>query len=185
VIAVMAYEEAPLTVDDATSYYNESVPTAGMPIYDSTRERLLVGLSNMYRQNGGTLFHWGRLDGTARTRSSATLANLIDGSTTGNPTSATRGVHLDLTYRNTVSRTSVPFELAVYAQTAAGSAGVVRLRDTSGNNLISITNISTTAQWYTATGLIPASAAKYDLQFAGDGVNTLSVYAASVYEYEA
>ena len=36
-----------------------------------------------------------------------------------------------------------------------------------------------------ATGTITASDLKFDLQFAGDGVNTLSVYAVSLVEYES
>ena len=49
---------------------------------------MLGGLGAMYRQNGALQVNWARDDGSARTRTSATAANLVDGTTTGTPGSS-------------------------------------------------------------------------------------------------
>lgn len=173
------------TVSEATDYYNAMTANAGAPILDTTRSRLLVGLSNMYRRNGGTICHWGKFDGSAATRTSATAINLMDNTTTGAPTAATPGWYLDMSYRNTQSRpTSVPFELAVYGSVAGGSGGTVTMVNSSGTTLATVT-VTGAAGWYTATGTISTTAGKFDLQFAGDGTNQLSVYAVSFLEWES
>ncbi len=182
VLSVMAYEESDRTVVESTDYYSGLVPAAGVPIYDVHREQLLAGLSNMYCQNAGTLYHWG-LSGTARTRSSATLINLIDNTTTGTPTVAAPGVYLNNTCRNTASRTTVPYELGVYASIGAGS-GTVRLTDDTGTDRITVT-VNGAAGWYTATGLLPNTDTFYALRFNGDGANTVSVLFASLIEWES
>jgi hypothetical protein len=182
VLSILAYEESDLTVSEATDYHSALAAASGVPIYDAIRERLLPGLSNMYRHNAGTLIHWAREDGTARTRTSATLINLIDNTTTGSAVTTAPGFYVNATYRNTTSRTTVPFELAVYASIGAGS-GTVRLTDTSGTDLITVT-INGAAGWYTATGSLPNTDAFYALRFNGDGANAVSVYSASLIEYE-
>ena len=165
-----------------TLYYNQRAPQAGAPLYDADREKLLVGFSNMLRHNGGTIIHWGLSTGGTRTRTSATPINLIDNATTGAPTAATPGYHLDLTYRRTASRTTVPFEIGVYASNLVG-VGAVTLRSSSG--VIATCAIAGGAAWYTTTASIPAGVDKYDLQFYGDGTNPLTVYAVSLIEWEA
>lgn len=183
-LAVMAYEESSQTVSESTSYYNTQNPIAGLPIYDADRQRILEGLSNMYRQ-GGIVWNWSLQDGTARTRS-GTEVSLFDGSTAGTPTAgASNGFYFDPRYHRTASRTTVPFEWGVYAS-IPGGAGTCRLIDTSGTTYGTITINSATPQWWTATFSIAESAQLYLVpQLAGDGVNTLSVYAASIIEYES
>ena len=64
----------------------------------------------------------------------------------------------------------------------AGS-GVVRLRDTAGTSAVVATINNATPQWFTATGALSVGAAqKYDLQFAGDGANQVSIRAVSIYQ---
>jgi hypothetical protein len=186
VLAACAYELGNPTIDESTNYYNTHQPTAGSLIYDADRERLLVGLSNMYRQNGAINCHWSLTDGVARTRSSATQVNLIDNTTTGTPTAGTHpGWYIDPRYHRTASRTTVPFEWAVYASMSAGS-GTCRLIDTVGNTYGTITVNSATPQWWAATFSLAESAEIYIVpQFAGDGAGTLSVYAASAIEWES
>ena len=183
-LSIAVEEEAEETVDQSTDYYNALSPATGTPIYDVTRSRLLVGLSNMYRQNGGGLVHWSNPGGTASTRTSATLINLYDNSTTGTPATTAPGFYLDNTYRRTVSRSVVPYELAVYGSMASGS-GTVRITDSSGTDHITATINSSTPGWFVATGSLPADERFYTFRFAGDGTNQVSVSAVSLIEWEA
>lgn len=184
-LSIEVHECGDPTISEATNYYNASTPQAGSPILDTTRSRLLVGLSDMYRANGGTICHFSTFNGAATTRSSTTPLNLIDGATTGAPTTASAGWFLDLAHHNTRSRpTSVPFELAVYGSVAGGSGGTVTLVNAAGSVLGTVT-INGAAGWYTTTLLLSTTAQKYDLQIAGDGANALTVWAASLIEWEA
>lgn len=172
------------TITEAVDYYSQFGVTSDAPIFDATREKILGGLGAMYRQNGGLQVNWAMLDGSARTRSSATAANVVNGTSTGTPTAATPGYSCDLRYRNSSSRTTVPVELAVYGSIPAGS-GTVRVIDTAGTTHLTATVNNATPQWFTATGSITASDLKFDFQLAGDGANTLSLYAVSLIEYES
>lgn len=180
-ISICVYE-----VNPDTGLENAHSPTAGGPIYDAHRETLLAGLSNMYRQNGGINFHWSVYNGAAQTRSNATAASMFDGTTTGTPTAgSSNGFYVDPRYHRTASRTTVPFEWGVYASMSAGS-GTCRIIDTAGSTYGSITVNSATPQWWTATFNIAESAEIFLVpQMAGDGAGTLSVYAASIIEYES
>lgn len=183
-LGVSVVELGSATASEATPYYNQRTPQAGGPIVDDDRSRLLVGVDAMLRHNGGTVWHWGHSAGTARTRTSATAINLIDNATTGTPTAATHGAYLDMTYRNTTSRTTVPMELGVYGSVAGGGTGTVTVIDTGGTVRGTATVNSATPGWFTGTVNLPASAAKYDFQFAGDGANVLTVNAVSLIEWE-
>lgn len=183
-MAILVMEIGGGTISEAVDYYSATNIVADAPIFDSTREVMLGGLGAMYRQNGGLVVNWANGNGAAETRTSATHANIVDGASTGTPTAATPGYSCDLRYRNSSSRTSVPVELAVYGSIPAGS-GTVKVIDTGGTTHLTATVNSAVAGWFTATGTITASDLKFDLQFAGDGVNTLSVYAVSLVEYES
>jgi hypothetical protein len=184
IMSLTIYEEADGDVDDTINYYNEFTPQVGAKIYDAYRQRLLQGMSNMWGRNGGLAIHWSLEGGTSRTRTSATAINLIDDTETGTPTANSAGWKLDLGSRTTVSRIVVPCRLAVYGSMASGS-GTVRLIDTGGATLGSITINSATPQWWTASANLVASTAKfYAPQYAGDGTNLLSISALSIYEYE-
>jgi hypothetical protein len=70
--------------------------------------------------------------------------------------------------------------MCVYGSIGAGSGSVV-LRSTAPADAATVT-INGAAAWYTAAGaLTVGTGQKYDLMFAGDGVNTVSVYAVSIY----
>lgn len=186
-MAIMVYEKAPTTIDEATSYMNTHNPQGGSPIYDADRERILVGLSNMYRANGGSNFHWSLYNLAARTRTSTTPILLIDNSTTGTPATSAPGFYIDSQYRNTSSRTTVPYEFACYGNVAGGGSGTVRLIDDSGNTYCSITVNAGSDAWFTATGNLPTTSGGVFLspQFYSDGVNSLSIRAVSLIEWEA
>lgn len=185
VLAVAVYELGEPTISEAVDYYSGESFGADSPIYDAPQARILEGFSEIWRHNGGTVCHWGRRDGSARTRTSATAINLVDNATTGAPTAATPGWTLDLRYRCTEGRATVPVEIAAYGAVAAGAGGSVLLVDSGGTTLATVSVNSTTPGWFTATALLPATVDKYDLKFAGDGVNALSVYAVSLNEWEA
>lgn len=182
-LAIVAYEQATPTVTESTNHYNLHHPLAGSPIYDANRQRMALGLSEMWRTMGGITWHWHLQDGAARTRSSATHINILDNTTTGTPATSAYGFYLDPQYHNTLSATTVPFELAAYGSIGAGS-GTVRLIDSAGNTYGPVT-INGAAGWYTATINLPASSTFYTAQYAGDGVNTVSVNAISLIEYTA
>ena len=172
------------TVTESVNYYSAANMVSDAPIFDATREKILGGLGAMYRQNGALQVNWANGDGSALTRSSATAINVVNKSSTGTPTTATPGYSCDLRYRNSSSRAGVPVELAVYGSIPAGS-GTVRVIDTAGTTHLTATVNSATPGWFTATGTITASDLKFDFQAAGDGVNTLSLHAVSLYEYES
>ncbi len=172
------------TVTESVNYYSAANMVSDAPIFDATREKILGGLGAMYRQNGALQVNWANGDGSALTRSSATAINVVNNSSTGTPTTATPGYSCDLRYRNSSSRAGVPVELAVYGSIPAGS-GTVRVIDTAGTTHLTATVNSATPGWFTATGTITASDLKFDFQAAGDGINTLSLHAVSLYEYES
>lgn len=184
VMGVSVHEIGESTVDETTNYFSSWRPGANTPIYDAPIGRILEGLSKTWRQNGGTVAHWGRINGAARTRSAASALNLIDGTST-TPSASTPGWTLDMRYRNSQRRTTVPIEFSVYGSVAGGGSGTVSIVDSSGTAMATATISSGTAQWFTATGTLPATVAKYDLVVTGDGANTTSVYAVSLAEYEA
>ncbi len=182
VIALLVWEDAAAVVTEANHPHSEWTPSAGSPIYDAYIENELDGVGDLIRYNGGLRADWHMVDGTARTRTSATLINLIDNTSTGNPTASTPGFTFNTQYRNTISKTTVPIVFAVYGSIAAGS-GTVKLVDTSGNVAATLTINSATPQWFTVAGAISASSSvKYDIQYAGDGANAVSVLAVSIYE---
>lgn len=184
----IAYERCePTTNDEAASIvFNEHQPTGGSPIFDVHRSRILEALSNMYAKNGAISFSWSLYDGSARTRTSNVPVNLIDGSSTGDPVAGTHaGVYLDPRYHRTASRTSVGFELSVYASVAGGGGATVRLRDPSGNTRGSISFTSATPAWYSTTFELPESSELWlSPQFYSDNVNECSVYAIGVQELD-
>lgn len=183
--AVEIHEVGDPTISEATDYYVATVAQANTHIEDAWQQRLIEGSSNMYRHNGGTFCDFSTIDGGASTRTSATYINLIDNTTAGAPTAATPGWYLDMANRCTHHRpTTVPFELAVYGSIPGGS-GTVKLVNSAGVTLATVTVNNATPQWFTATGLIATTAGKVDLQYAGDGVNALSVRAVSFNEWES
>lgn len=181
VIALLVWEDASPEVEDAIHPHTTWTPSAGSPIFDDDVENELDGVGDMLRKNGGIRWDWTVLAGTARTRTLATYINLVDNTSGATPTTSTPGVKFHTQYRNTRSATTVPITMAVYGSVVLGS-GTVKLRDTSGNDAATVT-INGAAGWYTAAGAITVGTGqKYDLVYAGDGSNTVTVNAVSIYE---
>lgn len=182
-LSVMAYELGATTVDESVDFFNTYQPAAGSPIYDAERQRILTGLSDMYRANGGIVWHWGLRNGAARTRTSATYINVLDDSTTGTPATSDYGFYVNPQYHSTESRSTVPFELAAYGSVGAGTGGQVRLISSSGATYGPVL-VSGATGWYTASIDLPASETFLAVQYRGDGVNTLSLNFVSLIEWE-
>lgn len=183
VISLQVYEDANPTVDQAVDYFSEWTPAAASPIYDGRIARLLAGVGALHRKNGALRADWCHVQGTSRTRTSATWVNLIDNASASPPTAATPGWTFNTQYRNTAGATTVPVRFAVYGSVAAGGTASVRLRNTSGTDVITVTINSSTPQWWSATGgLALSSALKLDPGYLSDGSHLLTVQAVSLYE---
>lgn len=169
---------------NATAPFTEGYAVTSR-ILSTDRSVLIPGARNMWKQQGAPLFTW-TVDNQAspRTRISATSINAIDDTNTSVATS-TPGYTLDLRYRDRSSASYVPVRFWVYGS-SAGTGGTVLLKASNGSNVASITGI-TTAGWYSSTlaASFPATLAKYDLHYAGDGTNTFSFYAAALVQYAA
>ena len=182
VLAVLVYEVGAETIDEGTEWFNATIPQARAEIFDGFHGKLLQGLSEIHRHNAGTVAHWSTINGAARTRTSATPINLVDNSTTGAPSDATPGFKLDLTYRATEGVATVPMEIGVYGSSAGGT---VTLVDSTNTVVATVTLNNATPQWFTTTVNLPATLAKYDVRFAGDGTNAVSVIAFSIVEWQS
>jgi hypothetical protein len=140
------------------------------PITRSYREVLGLNATVMWKHNAAHLLNW--WDHNTTTSSSSSSYSDVQG-----------GYVLDTTLHNTVAQTAVPVKLAVYASTASGSGGKVKVINESGGATIAeVTGIGTTAQWYTATGTIPAGETTVKIQLAGDGSNACTLKNVSLFE---
>jgi hypothetical protein len=179
----------------STDYFHELEPGVDQPIYDSTRQRTLQGLSQIWRRNGSQLLNWSFPDTTssssAPTFASTTWTNVIDATTAVAASSA--GFYLgDSNFRlnqwcRLSDATTLDVVLAVHASMSAGSTGEVRLQD-SGVTRCSITGITTTPQWHTTSTTIANcdTLGKVDLQArTSNAANTLTLNAVSLYTYLA
>ncbi len=179
-LAIVAYEQATQTVAESTNHYNLHQPAAASPIYDANRQRMALGLSEMWKTGGGATWHWHLASGAARTRTSATYINILDNATTGTPATSDYGFYLDLTSHNTLSATTVPCELAIYGEDGAS----VRLIDSAGNTYGPATAAGASPAWTAATINLPTASTFYTAQYAGDGAVSGSTYAISLIEYQ-
>jgi hypothetical protein len=184
VVAMSIYEYALDQADPFPQGY-----AASTPILDTDRELVTIGARNMWKQQGAKLFTWSTdHEGAPRTRTSATAINVINNSST-TVSAATPGFLLDLRYRSTVRRTTVPVTLWVYGSSAGATGGTVTLKDSGGVAVATVSGIGAGgggADWYSTTANLPATEAKYDLHMSSpDGVNTLTLYAATLAQYEA
>ena len=180
-IACCIYEES-LEPTTANGYLESGVAAKG-EIYADHRADLIPLLRNAWKRNAGPLWLWAASDVAAITRTSGTRANWIDQTIT-TPSTASPGVTLDLRYKSTDRRVTVPCRWWIYAKMAAGIAEVVL--STVGAPEIEVINItSSTAAWYSATINLPAAEDKYELMIAGNGASLLTIYASSLLQYEA
>lgn len=144
-------------------------------------------VSNAVWQKGGAqVFNFTVDDGTTpRSSASSTLKNLADDTVT-TVSASSPGYKLDMTGKARMSQTSgVPVVMKVCGSNLTTGAGIVKLVDSAGSTVLSITNGWSTSGlgWQSVSGVLPAGEDKYDLQWSNNGSGTLNVYAVSVYEY--
>ncbi len=153
------------------------------PIFDADRLELNKIATDLWMRNAFPAIGWSSdTDATAPTRVTSSYVNLIDTGVT-TPAASTPGWTLDLRYRNRRTQTTVPCKLWVYAQNTTASGGDVRLLDSGGSALATLSSFSTVGEWKSTTVNLPATEAKYDAQFRGDGTNTFKVMALSLYPH--
>jgi hypothetical protein len=167
--------------------YLQSPYGVGSPIYSSVREGITTTLRTMWKRGAAHLFNLTvDVDSLALTRSSATAVNIVDLSST-TPSSSTPGLVLDLLQKGTVRRGAVPCVFAAYGRngTSGGAGGKVDLVDSTNTIVATITFTNNSNAWVSTTVNLPATVAKYDIRFRGDGTFTFTLYSLSLYQHEA
>lgn len=188
--SVMAHEVGALPDTANTGIPNVLAFEEQDPIYDSDQQALLEAADALYKHNGAQLISWSMPNGTAQTTNSTTWKNLVSGATTGF-SSTSAGWVVNTQYHDSLAA-DIPVCLAVYASCSPAPAATLSIRlVNSGGTLLSATGIadgtSNVDPCYVITGTIPAAASdKMDIEISTNGgAGTFSVYAVSLYEYEA
>ena len=179
------YELASLT-QNFSGYLPENFVGTG-PIYAEDRGNLVTVANAMWRRGGSQCFNFSVDNGTSPlTTTSSTWTNVLDQTSTGQPTPNTLGYWLDMSAkgRKTQQASGVPIVLAAYGSSSNQAACGVRLVDQNNKQIVVLTISSSVAGWVTVQGTLPATYAKYDLQMQATGGATLSLNAVSCYEYE-
>jgi hypothetical protein len=176
--ALMAHEIAEEA--DTDNGYLFSSYSVFQPILRTDRQNVHLALTNAWRHNAAPLATWSRHNAAA-TISSSTYTNVIDGTTSN--TAASAGFRLDTRFLRTIIQTGVPVRLALKAA-CTGGTDTGKVRFTDGTNHLEFAGIDAADQWYTADFNMPASQAKWDLQFAATS-GTLTLHAVSLFQYQA
>lgn len=180
-VSAMVYEE--LLPPDTANGFMQPIG-AGTNILDSHRQQLALNLYNIWESRGSQVWNWtADTAATAFTNATTTAKNLIDSSVT-TVSAASPGATIDMTGKATRRQesTGVPVTIWVYAS-ATTSTGAVRLVNSAGSTLYSILITAGAAAWYSTTGYLPASSAKYDLHGVAGAAGTITVHAVSIFEY--
>lgn len=197
VLSVCVWEAASDIVNEATNYYVDPDPTVGFPIWDSMRQKQLVGMSQIWRRNAGQIMTWpGPGTGSGLTRTGVTTwLNAIDGSSTS-VTASTPGFWLGddewpldrwQRYSDAIAGLTINVVFACYASCTGSATGEVKLENSTGT-ICSITGMGTAAAWYTSATTLanwdPSS--KADLMYrTSNAANTVTIHAACLYAYLA
>jgi hypothetical protein len=159
--------------------------TTHTPVLNLHRQNIAEISNALWQKGGAHVLNYSVNDGTApNTLASATDTNVIDGTSTA-ISANTPGYTLDMTGKDRLSQTSgVPCVMKAFIKSSIdGATARVRLKDSGGTTLATCSTTSTTAGWVSTTFNLPATSAKYDLMMSATGGATVSLYAASVYEY--
>jgi hypothetical protein len=184
IVAAVVYEVS--AESDTANGYVEHAHAVHSPIVDGTRQDLTTALRTQWKRGAAHLWNWCVDDETTpRTRTANTYLNLIDSASTDMTSAGVVSAKLDLANCSTLRRGTVPCRLRVNAKMSSGT-GTVRLMRGSDNTTITTININSATQgWFDADINLVANQDTYSLFFASDGTHTLTVYAASLYQYEA
>lgn len=183
IASVVIYEHArPPDTDNGFLPQGYSV---GQAIRDTDRKGLVDNAISLWKRQAAPLFAYSSIaDAIAPTNSANQYRNVFDGSTSVNGN--TPGYLVDLSYCHTGSRTTVPCSWAVYVGTTGGSTLSVRLLDSTGATLSTLTASSGIfTGWLTGTVSLPPSLQKIDIFHTGDGTETITTYACSLWQHLA
>ena len=176
-VPVMAavYEIAPRTYDTEDATYMRESFAEGAPIWDTHRQAAYDTAFDLWKHNGAHMIAWCAENDGVATAIGGTETNVIDLTST-TVSSSTPGWTIDLTYRNTLNRTTVPCIFAAYVDTVGGGAAV-KLKN-SGGTLATLSSLS--AGWNTVAVNLSTSTGKVDVHG-----NNCEVYAVSLFQWEA
>jgi hypothetical protein len=185
-VAVCAFEVGSNPVNDThTGIVTQGVGTVGAPILDDDQQDMVEAQTNLWKRNGGVLA-WYSYDTTPWAMTSTSYTNLVDRTNTTYGVT-TPGASIDLRYSAVKSSATVPVRLAVLAERTSGTGSTAdnRARFTDGTNLIELTGIGGTKQWYTVDGTLPigSGVTKYDFEVRTSG-DTVKFYGVTVLSYE-
>lgn len=170
------------TLSENGGYLAQNITTHSA-ILDIHRQFAAEVSNAVWQKGGAQVFNWTLDDGSSTySTTSATYANVLNTSVT-TVSAASPGWTLVMGGKARLSQASgVPVTMRVYASHSATGQGTTQLVDSSGATILSTTHGPGVTGWQAAQGFLPATTAKYDLQFATTA-GTFSIYAASVYEY--
>ncbi len=183
----LTVEEIPrLTIDPATdtNAVDPSPFSHGNYIHDAGLTDIFACADKVWKRCGKQLFAWDANSTQGVQRTSATAANLLDQTLTAwgadNP-----GFPVVVQYCGSLDSDNVACVFYCYASMASGDASI-EFR-VSGSTIATITVDSSTAQYFTQAGNLNGANASDNIQvlLAGDGVNTLTVFAVGAFLYVA
>lgn len=155
----------------------------GGPIYDADNADLLASINTMWKRGGRTLIRWSRTDGSYTSRASATAANLFDQTLTAwgaqNP-----GFFVYPGDAGNLVGAADPVICWAYAGlSAAGADGTITFRR-NGATITDVVVSATTGYYSNSATLNSANASdKVDILVAGNGTQSIRVYAAGMFEF--
>lgn len=188
-IMALSVFELPSMTENTSGYLSQNI-TAETEILDIYRQNVATIQKTLWKKTGGLALNFCvNVAANATTNNTNTSKNVCDGLTT-TFSDATKGFKIDLTNHDRLAQASgIPVVMKVFCKTTdAGGKGRFYLKNSAGTAIITITDSISTAAggaWRSTVGFLPAAADKYDLHFDNNGAGTLSVWAVSIYEYEA
>lgn len=164
--------------------------TQDSEVLDEYREQVATAQKNTWKYGAAKVLNWS-VDAQAspRTNTSSTWTNIIDGSTTFSD--ATAPLYFNMTGKDRLSQTSgVPVTMWAYLNSTSAANGQIALYDSAGaaitGSQLSYAGAGSAPGWYSASFNLPATEARYHLMSRQTAPPaTLSIYAASIFEYEA
>lgn len=179
-ISASVYEQSK-PISAANGYVVPDVVSAQQPILDERRQAMLELASSLWHEGAAPLYSWSAdIQSSPKTTTSTSPVNILDGAAVVDETSP--APTLDTSYGGTAARpNAVPCTFAVRAKVTGGS-GRVYLEDVLGGTLAAISFTETTETWKSTTLDLEALTGKYHVTFEADSGETISAYAASLFQ---
>jgi hypothetical protein len=154
-------------------------------ILDEYRQNLVAPMPALWKRGGAKVLNWNcDPQFSPRTIAVNTATNLLDGTSTTYG-AAIPGYTLDMTGKNRLSQTGCPCVMKVHLSCTSAANGVVHLRDSAGTIVATCTNTyGAGVSGWISSAQFNLSSGKHYLTYQ-TAAGTLSVRAASIYEYEA